>query len=68
MIGPASLALWGLILDLKGAHSIWQGDGIGLGLASVLILALLVGFLTAAFYVIALKVIHRWITTGENCK
>jgi hypothetical protein len=67
MIGPASLALWALILDLKGTHSIWQGDGIGLGLAAGLILALVVGFLTTTFYVIALKVIHRWITMGENC-
>jgi hypothetical protein len=67
MIGPASLVLWGLILDLKGTHSIWQGDAIGLGLAAGLIFALVVGFLTTTFYVIALKVIHRWITTGENC-
>jgi hypothetical protein len=63
LVGPASLALWGVILQLRGgnAHTIWQGDGIGLGVAPAIILASLVGLLTTAIYVIVLKVLHRRI-------
>jgi hypothetical protein len=61
LIGPASLALWCLILQLRGGdpHTIWQGAPPGLGCNSAVILALIVGFLTTSFYVIALKVLHR---------
>jgi hypothetical protein len=60
-IGPASLALWGLILQLRGGdkHTIWQGDGIGLGVLQGMICAAIVGFLMTACYAIALKVICR---------
>jgi hypothetical protein len=68
LIGPVSLANWGLILGLSGHHSIWDGDGIGPGLAAGLIFALVVGLLTAAFYVISLKVIHHLIATSGHRK
>jgi hypothetical protein len=57
LIGPASLSLWGFILQLGGGdpHKIWQGDPlIGFGLNVGMIFALIVGFLTTSFYVIAL--------------
>ena len=71
VIGPACMAIWGVVLSLRGAPSIWEGDGIGPGLGSVLLFALIVGFLTTAVYVIALKVIYwrrrsRIATTGPS--
>ncbi len=60
VIGPASLAIWGLVLGTRGSPSIWEGDGIGFGLAAALILSLIVGFLTTMFYIIALKIVRRW--------
>jgi hypothetical protein len=68
LIGPVALAIWGLTLGLSGRHSVWEGDGIGLGLAAGLIFALVVGCLTTAFYVISLKVIHHWTATQDHCK
>lgn len=61
LIGPASLALWGLILQLRGGdpYKIWQGDPLAFGFNGAMIFALIVGFLTTSFYVIALKVLHR---------
>jgi len=61
LIGPASLALWGLILQLKGGDpaEIWHGDPLAFGLNGAMIFALIVGFLTTSFYVIALKALHR---------
>ena len=64
LIGPVSLALWGLILQLRGgdSHNIWQGDpllGVLSGVAASLIYALIVGFLAASFYVMALRTLHR---------
>jgi hypothetical protein len=64
LIGPASLALWGLILVARGKPSVWEGDGIGFGIVTCLILASIVGFLTTMFYVIALKLIHRLTTSS----
>jgi hypothetical protein len=62
LIGPVSMALWGLVLQLRGedSHTVWYGDpllGIG-GLASM-VFAAIVGSFTVLFYVSALKVIHR---------
>jgi hypothetical protein len=65
LLGPASLALWGLILQLRGddPHTIWQGDPlIGMGGISAMIFALIVGSLTTFLYVIALKVLHHTST------
>ena len=53
LIGPTSLALWGLILQLRG------GDPLAFGLNGAMIFALIVGFLTTSFYVIGLKALHR---------
>ena len=62
LIGPASLALWGLMLQLRGGdpHEIWYGDPlIGLGGFAAMIFAFIVGFVTTSFYVIALRIVHR---------
>ena len=61
LIGPASLALWGLILQLRGGNpdKIWYGDpllGVLGGVAAAMVYALIVGFLTTCLYVIALRV------------
>jgi hypothetical protein len=58
LIGPASLALWGLILAARGEPSVWRGDGIGFGVGTCLILASIVGCLTTMFYIMALKLMH----------
>jgi hypothetical protein len=71
LIGPASVALWGLILLRRGGdpHEIWYGDpllcalgGIGAGM----VFALIVGFLTISSYVIALKVLYRPSTASQG--
>jgi hypothetical protein len=64
LIGPASMALWGLILQLKGegAHKVWYGDpliGMAGGSIASIIFALIVGFLTTSVYVIAWKIVDR---------
>jgi hypothetical protein len=61
LIGPVSLALWGLILQVRGEdpRKIWHGDPLLFGLIGGMICALIVGFLTTSSYVIALKVLHR---------
>ena len=71
LIGPASLALWGLILWLRGGdpHKIWLGDpllGVLGGIAAGMIYALIVAFLATCFYVIALRVLHRRSTTARS--
>jgi hypothetical protein len=69
LIGPASLALWGLILQLRGgdAHQIWHGDPlVGLGGIAAITFALIVGFLTTSFYVIALRILHRRSTAAKG--
>lgn len=65
LIGPASVAVWGLILGVRGEPSVWQGDGIGFGIMTDLILALIVGSLTTMLYVIALKAIHHLKTFSK---
>jgi hypothetical protein len=61
LIGPASLALLGLVQQLRGGdpQKIWQGDPLIGGTPLVMISASVVGFLTTAFYGIALKALHR---------
>jgi len=71
LIGPVSLALWGLILQLRGGdpHLIWHGDpllGVLGGVAAMMIFALIVGFLTAFSYVIALKLLYRRSTVAHR--
>ena len=71
LIGPISLALLGLFFLIRGfdAHKIWQGDpllGVLGGLAAMMIYALVVGFLTTSFYVIALRVLRRRTTIGRG--
>jgi hypothetical protein len=61
LIGPASLALLGLVQQLRGGdpQKIWQGDPLIGGTPLLMISASVVGFLTTAFYAIALKALHR---------
>jgi hypothetical protein len=61
LIGPASLALLGLVQQLRGGdpQKIWQGDPLIGGTPLLMISASVVGFLTTAFYGIALKALHR---------
>lgn len=71
LIGPASLAIWGLILQLRGgdAHRIWYGDpllGVLGGFAAAVVYALLVGFLTTSFYGIVLRILDRRSTAAKG--
>jgi hypothetical protein len=62
VIGPSSMALWGLALQWRGGdtHAIWHGDPLtGVGGFAALLFALIVGSLTTFFYIFALKVTHR---------
>ncbi|HMG84292.1 MAG TPA: hypothetical protein VK574_01030 [Terracidiphilus sp.] len=62
LIGPASIALWGLVLQWTGgdSHTIWHGDPLtGVGGFAMMLFALIVGSLTTFFYIFALKVTHR---------
>lgn len=58
LIGPISMALWGIILTLRGAdpHTLWQGD-LGPGLGAGLLFALIIGSLTITFYLVALRLL-----------
>ena len=69
LIGPASMALWGLILQLRGGdtQTIWHGDPLtGVGGIVVMLFALIVGSLTSFFYIFALKVTHRGWSGSRN--
>jgi len=69
LIGPVSLALWCLILQLKGGdpYTIWHGDPlIGLGGIAAMIYAVIVGFLTTSLYLLALRVLHRLLTAARG--
>ncbi len=62
LIGPASMALWSLVLQWKGGdtHTIWHGDPLtGVGGFVAMLFALIVGSITTFFYIFALKVTHR---------
>jgi hypothetical protein len=65
LIGPASMALWGLFLEWRGGntHTIWNGDPLtGVGGFVAMFFALIVGSLTTLFYVFGLKATHRrWV-------
>lgn len=64
LVGPASIAVWFLILVLRGANAqrVWHGDpllGELGGVVASMIFALIVGSFTSLFYVAALKALHR---------
>ncbi|HZD47373.1 MAG TPA: hypothetical protein VE178_01395 [Silvibacterium sp.] len=71
LIGPLAMFLWSLILLLRGfsQKDVWLGDpllgGLG-GCIGSMTLALIVGFLTTSFYVIALKILHRVSTASSG--
>ncbi|MBV9267766.1 MAG: hypothetical protein JO061_16475 [Acidobacteriaceae bacterium] len=59
LIGPLYLLVVGVISQLgRGdVQTIWQGDGIGLGIFGVLPIALGISFVTTALYLLAMKTI-----------
>lgn len=61
LIGPASMALWGIVLECRGgdAHTIWHGDPLtGVGGFVAMLFALIIGSLTTFFYFLGLKAAH----------
>ena len=69
LIGPVSLALWGLLLQGRGGnpHQIWYGGPIiSLGGIAAMIFAFLVGFFTSSLYVIALHALHSRLRSVNN--
>lgn len=68
LIGPVAVLLSCFIQQQRGGNQqlIWYGDPLaGLGGISGMVYALIVGFLTTSFYVIALKVLHRRSTAVQ---
>ena len=61
LIGPASMALWGLTLQLRGedAHVVWQGGGDPTSFIGFTVYAAFVGFLTTGLYVTSVKFLSR---------
>ena len=62
LIGPVSMALWSLFLQLRGEdpHEIWYGDPLaGIGGFACIIFALIVGFLTTSIYLVSLRALRR---------
>jgi hypothetical protein len=64
LVGPASLAVWALILLLRGAdqQTVWYGDpllGVLGGGIALMIFASIVGLLTSSLYAMALKILQR---------
>jgi hypothetical protein len=61
LIGPASMALWGLTLQLRGedAHVVWLGGGDPTSFIGNTIYAAFVGFLTTGLYVTSVKFLSR---------
>jgi hypothetical protein len=61
LIGPLALAVWCLILQLRGgdAHDIWQGDPLAASTGACMIFASVVGFFATAIHGISLKTIYR---------
>jgi hypothetical protein len=60
VIGPAAMAVLGLILVLLGKPHVMEGDPLApFGLVAILIFAFIVGTLTTILYITALKLIHH---------
>jgi hypothetical protein len=68
LIGPALLALWCLILQLRGGdpHTIWYGDPLAGPAVLPWISALIVGFLTTSIYLVSLRALHRSSTPPQD--
>jgi hypothetical protein len=64
LIGPLTIGLWFLVLQIGGAspQTMWQGDPligwIGSSIAGM-IFALIVGVLTSSFYLVTFKALYR---------
>jgi hypothetical protein len=61
LIGPTALALWCLILQLRGgdAYTIWHGDPLAPSTGACMIFASVVGVLATAIYGTSLRVLYR---------
>jgi hypothetical protein len=63
VVGPFALALWCLVLQLRGgdAYTIWHGDPLAPSTAMFMLFASFVGLLTSSMYAITLKLIYRQV-------
>ena len=60
VIGPAAMAVLGLILVLVGKPHVIKGDPVApFGLVAILVCAFIVGSLTTILYITALKLVHH---------
>jgi hypothetical protein len=62
LIGPVSMALWSLTLQVRGEdpHMVWYGDPLaGIGGFACMIFALIVGFLAISIYLVSLRMFRR---------
>ena len=61
LVGPACLAIWGMILQLRttNAQILWRGDGESPGVVGAMLCAAIVGLLTTAVYIAVLKLLLR---------
>jgi hypothetical protein len=61
LIGPASMAVGGLTLQLRGedAHVVWQGGGDPTSFIGFMVYAAFVGFLTTGLYMTSVKFLSR---------
>jgi hypothetical protein len=71
LVGPASLAVWSLILLLRGAsqQTVWYGDpllGVLGGGIACMIFASIVGLLTGSLYVAACKSLQGRSTAASR--
>jgi hypothetical protein len=67
VIGPAVMALWGLILVALGKPHVIEGDPLApIGLVAVLVMAFIVGSLTTILYITALKLIHHLTSVSKQ--
>jgi len=67
VIGPAFIVLLALIAALRGKPDVIKGDPLGFGLVACLIFAFIVGSLTTALYITALKLVHH-LTSVSNSR
>jgi hypothetical protein len=71
LVGPASLAVWSLILLLRGTNqqTVLYGDpllGVLGGGIALMIFASIAGLFTSLFYLAALKALHRRSMTSDR--
>jgi hypothetical protein len=67
VIGPAAMALWGLILVAQGKPHVMEGDPLApVGLVAILVFAFIVGSVATILYITALKLVHHLTRASEQ--